>query len=328
MDTFTSASFIDLTIKSKLYLVVFPTKFPPEGECDEKDIDIGFTNSPTVGKLMERSTTDPDLPRWEFVDLSQLSETAKELILTKHNIKKEDRVKLTGWDEKSFGLWVTPRLLSALELAKVYNIQYEWNSSEKCFAKTGHTNKHAIAGKVKAAERLGWRWKINVTVILVKNEEELRKLRHEDGGAKLNAPWEYECEEVIGWITDGLTHTIEPLRNASLHHTASIRLPSPIATMPHISSMFFPEHLSIAGVILSNGRSEGITNHVFLKTLVDELVEKSGFRGWEAGDLLHVTRKAVKRKKEEYEDEGPVEILGEEWKANDNDGRWATPGCE
>ena len=123
-----------------------------------------------------------------------------------------------------------------------------------------------------------------------------------------------------------VTHIIEPLRNASLHHTAFIMLPTPITTMPHICSMLFPEYLSIAGVILSNGRSEGITNHAFLKTLVDELVEKSGFRGWEAGDPVHVTRKALKRKKEEYDGEGPVEILGEEWKANNN-GRWATPGC-
>ncbi|KAI4630019.1 uncharacterized protein J4E87_003209 [Alternaria ethzedia] len=235
-------------------------------------------------ELMERSTRDPNLPRWEFVDLSHLSKIAKELILIKHNIKKEDCVKVKGWDKKNYGLWITPGLLSALELAKVYTIQYEWNSSEKCFAKTGHTNKHAIAGKIKAAERLGWSWKINATVILVKNQEDLRKLRHEDGGPKLFAPWEYEGEEVIGWITNG------------------------------------------AGVILSNGRSEGITNHAFLKTLVDELVEKSGFQGLKAEDLRKVTRKAIKRKKEEYEDEGPVEILDEEWKA-DNNGRWATPGC-
>ncbi|KAI4912012.1 hypothetical protein J4E90_006831 [Alternaria incomplexa] len=282
MDNSIPDSVIDLTIEPELYLVVFPTEFPPEGECDEQDIDIGFTNSPAIGELMERSTRDPNLPKWEFVDLSHPSKIAKERILMKHNIKKEDCVKVKGWDKEDYGLWITPGLLSALELAKVYNIQYEWNSSEKCFAKTGYTNKHAIAGKVKAAERLGWRWKINVTVILVKNEEELTKLRDEDGGPKRIALWECEGEGVEGWITDGC-------------------------------------------VLPSNDNIDGITNHAFLRTLIDELIETPGFQGWEAEDLRKVTRKALKRKKEEYEDEGLVEILGEEWKA-DNNGRWATPG--
>lgn len=42
-----------------------------------------------------------------------------------------------------------------------------------------------------------------MTVILVKNEEELTKLRDEDGGPKRIALWECEGEGVEGWITDG-----------------------------------------------------------------------------------------------------------------------------
>ena len=110
MDTSIPDSVVDLTIEPELYLVVFPTEFPPEEECDEEDIgiDIGFTNSPAIGELMERSTRDPNLPRWEFVDLSHLSKIAKELILTKHYVKKEDCVKVEGWDKENYGLWITP----------------------------------------------------------------------------------------------------------------------------------------------------------------------------------------------------------------------------
>lgn len=108
MDTSIPDSVIDLTIEPELYLVVFPTEFPPEGECDEQDIDIGFTNSPAIGELMERSTRDPNLPKWEFADLSHLSKIAKERILMKHNIKKEDCVKVKGWDKEDYGLWITP----------------------------------------------------------------------------------------------------------------------------------------------------------------------------------------------------------------------------
>lgn len=96
--------------------------------------------------------------------------------------------------------------------------------------------------------------------------------------------------------------------------------------MPRICSIYFPQNLPKPGVLPSNDNIDGITNHAFLRTLIDELIERPGFQGWEAEDLRKVTRKALKRKKEEYEDEGLVEILSEEWKA-DNNGRWATPGC-
>jgi len=111
MATLLSDSFIDLTIKSGLSLVSFPTRLPPKGERAANEIDIGFTNAPIIGELMERTTRDPNLPRWEVVDLSHLSKIAKERILNQYKIKKEDLVVPYGWVDWAFvtrGFWITP----------------------------------------------------------------------------------------------------------------------------------------------------------------------------------------------------------------------------
>ena len=110
MATLLSDSFIDLTIKSGLYLVSFPTRLPPKGERAANEIDIGFTNAPIIGELMERTTRDPNLPRWEVVDLSHLSKIAKERILNQYKIKKEDVIEPIGWIKWELvgcGFWIT-----------------------------------------------------------------------------------------------------------------------------------------------------------------------------------------------------------------------------
>jgi len=105
------ASIIDLTIEPELYLVFFPMRFPLKGECAADDIDIGFTNVAGIGERMKVLTEDPDLPRWEVVDLSHLSKIAKERILNQYKIKKEDLVVPFGWVDWAFatrGFWITP----------------------------------------------------------------------------------------------------------------------------------------------------------------------------------------------------------------------------
>ncbi|KAI4647077.1 uncharacterized protein J4E78_009050 [Alternaria triticimaculans] len=159
------------------------------------DIDIGFTNSSVVGKeLIKALARHPDLPRWEVVDLSALSKIAKERILNHYNIKKEDLYEPHGLHGLTYCV-----VLSMLELAKLHKIQYEWNSGADCFVKIGYTNKKVIADNVKSI----WEGKIHVELILVKNQEELKKLREEDGGPKYpSQPLTYEGE-AEGWITDG-----------------------------------------------------------------------------------------------------------------------------
>jgi len=90
-----------------------------------------------------------------------------------------------------------------LELAKVHKIQYEWNSSVKCFANIGYTNSHDNAEKVETTWNRGYmgRGEIHMEVILVRNEKELEKLREKDGGPRYQ-PLAYEGE-AKDWITVG-----------------------------------------------------------------------------------------------------------------------------
>ena len=94
--------------------------------------------------------------------------------------------------------------MSAMNIAKVYKIPYEWDLVTESFSAAGFTNKYAIVHEVIniwGAEL--WRNRL-VRLILVDNEEGLKKLQEEDGGeTRPFKPDQYEKGKANGWITDG-----------------------------------------------------------------------------------------------------------------------------